>query len=149
MNPGSDKKSLYLHVANSYTYIYLKTQTRKWLMTFTLLLSFFAISGYVNTTTPNINRIVNTEVLTARLNTLNYSISYKRASTLLFKNKSSGFILREHFDQDVLLHNKLAAGRYKYLKQLFSFTKSTINYPILHQYYTADQHKAVSSFQIG
>jgi hypothetical protein len=45
--------------------------------------------------------------------------------------------------------NELVIGRYQHLKQLFLLTKRKVNYPINHLYYTADQGRDITSFQIG
>ena len=136
-------------MANSETFIYLKTHTKRWLLTCTLLVSFFAFSGYVSNNLPNNNRAPDTEVLADKSFILKSGISYKRAALFFYKNAPSCFIIRKDFDPGLAFYNKLEIGRYQHLKQLFLFTKSKVNYPINHQYYAADQGRDITSFQIG
>ena len=136
-------------MANSEILIYLKTQAKRWLLTSTLLISFFALSGYVSNNLPNNNRAPDTEVLADKSFTLKSGISYKRAALFFYKNAPSCFIIRENFDLGISFYNKLEIGRYQYLKQLFLSTKRTVNYPINHLYYTADQGRDITSLQIG
>jgi hypothetical protein len=126
-------------VANSEILIYLKTRAKRWLLTSTLLISFFALSGYVSHSLPNNNRATDTEVLTAKPFILKSGISYKRAALFFYKNEPYSFIDRKDPDLRILLYNKLEIGRYQHLKQLLVSTKCTLNYPISHLYYTADQ----------
>jgi hypothetical protein len=149
MNPGSDKLSLYLHVTNSDTYIYLKTQAKRWLMAFTLLVSFFALSGYVSYSLPNNNRVSDTEVLAVRSSVLKGGISYKRATLLFYKHQSPCFLINKHFTRGVLLYNKQTITKSQHLKLLFLFTKHVVSYPIDHLHYTAEQSDDIASLQIG
>jgi hypothetical protein len=136
-------------VANSEILIYLKTQAKKWLLTSTLFISFFAFSGYVSNNLPNNNRAPDTEVLADKSFILKSGISYKRAALFFYKNTLSCFIIRENFDLGISHYNKREIDRYQHLKQLFLFTKRTVNYPINHLYYTADQGPDITPFQIG
>jgi hypothetical protein len=136
-------------VANSEILIYLKIQAKRWLLMSTLLVSFFALSGYVSNNLPNNNRAPYTEVLADKSFILKSGISYKRAALFFYKNAPSYVIIRGNFDPGISLYNKLEIGRYQHLKQLFLFTKRTVNYPINHLYYTADQGRDITSFQIG
>jgi hypothetical protein len=136
-------------VANSEILIYLKTQAKRWLLTSTLLISFFALSGYVSNKLPNNSRAPYSEVLADKSFILKSGISYKRAALFFYKNASSCFIIKENFDLGISLYNKLEIGRHQHLKQLFLFTKCRVNYPISHLYYTADQGRDITPFQIG
>lgn len=136
-------------MANSEILIYLKTQAKRWLLTSTLLVGFFAVSGYVSNNLPTSNRAPDTEVLADKSFILKSGISYKRAALFFYKNAPYCFILRGNFDQGISIYNKLEIGRYQHLKQLFLFTKRMVNYPINHLYYTADQGRDITSFQIG
>ena len=102
-------------------------------------MGFFAVSGYVNNNLPTNNRAPYTEVLADKSFILKSGISYKRAALFFYKNAPSCFIIRENFDLGISLYNELVIGRYQHLKQLFLSTKRTVNYPINHLYYTADQ----------
>jgi hypothetical protein len=129
-------------------YNYLHNQAKKWLLTFTFVISFFAVSGYVNNG-PSSGHITPTGWYSIKSFTLKGGISYKRAATLFYERNLPCYKTGNDFNLKVLLDNRLAINRYHHLKQLFLFTKHSVNYPISHLYYTADQNGDATSFQIG
>jgi len=111
----------------SETFYGLKLICKKQLLTLVLLLSFFALTGYVNSNRPA-GQITNTELPAGKLPALKTAISYKRAYTLFYKNEATaGCIWQKSQAQLVLKHTRLGAGRYFHQKRLFCSYKNKID----------------------
>jgi hypothetical protein len=109
----------------------LKKQARQGLLAFSLLISFFAISGYVSSNLSNCTT-TNTEVLAANSVVLKHGISYKRAFCSFYRIRLFNIKLSDTYNQQVLLHNKLTISRYHHLAQLFSGYKSALDYQFMN-----------------
>jgi hypothetical protein len=118
--------------------ISIKNKARHGLLAFTLLLSFFAISGYINN-----NRLatgpVNNEALAVRETARGRGISYKRAS-LAFCNRIAGHLaVKDNPTARISVCNKIIAGRYVHLMHLFLKHKSISNFQFIPFLYPVDQ----------
>jgi hypothetical protein len=109
----------------------LKKQARQGLLAFSLLISFFAVSGYVSSNLPS-STTTNTEVLAANSVVLKHGISYKRAFCSFYRIRLSNVKLNDNYSQRVLLHNKLTISRYHHLAQLFSAYRSAPDYQFMN-----------------
>ncbi|WP_295719378.1 hypothetical protein [Mucilaginibacter sp.] len=109
----------------------LKKQARQSLLAFSLLISFFAVSGYVSSNLPS-STTTNTEVLAANSVALKHGISYKRAFCSFYRIRLLNIQLSNNYYQRVLLHNKLTISRYHHLAQLFSAYKSAPDYQFMN-----------------
>jgi hypothetical protein len=109
----------------------LKKQARQGLLAFSLLVSFFAISGYVSSNLPN-NIATNTEVLAANSVALKHGISYKRAFCSFFRIRLFNIKLSDNHNPRILLYNKLTISRYHHLAQLFSAYRSDPDYQFMN-----------------
>ncbi|MEZ2339374.1 hypothetical protein AB6735_27265 [Mucilaginibacter sp. RCC_168] len=127
----------------------IKTSFKKYLLAFSFLLSFFALSGYVSHSTPGSNRVSGTELFTDKNFVLKGGISYKRVALAFYTNTSSYTANGEYTGQRIIIYNRLTLTHYQYLKHLFLSFKHYTTYPIDHLYHTADLHDGVTSFKIG
>jgi hypothetical protein len=101
----------------------VQTSVQRCMLTFTLLISFFALSGYVNNSIP-ITRTLNTETLTAKPSIPKNVLSFQRASIAFYSIAFTCFIPQDNFQQSVILHGKFALTNYRHLIQLFLSYKS-------------------------
>ena len=127
----------------------IKASFKKYLLAFTFLLGFFALSGYVSHSSTNGNRISGTELFTDKNFFSKGGISYKRAALAFYTNTSSYTASRKNVIQRVNTDNRLILIRYRYLKYLFLSTKHYFAYPIDHLYHRADQYNNTTFSQIG
>ena len=127
----------------------IKASFKKYLLAFTFLLGFFALSGYVSHNIPGSNRISGTELFTDKSFVLKGGISYKRAALAFYTNTSSYAASKKHTGHRIIIYNDLTLIRYQYLMHLFLSTKHYFAYPIDHLYHRTDQHDDAASSQIG
>ena len=127
----------------------IKASFKKYLLAFTFLLGFFALSGYVSHNIPGNNRVSGTELFTDKNFVFKGGISYKRAALAFYTNTSSYTANRKNVTQRANTDSRLTLIRYLYLKYLFLSTKHYFAYPIDHLYHTADQYNNTTFPQIG
>jgi hypothetical protein len=135
-------------MAYSDIYIGSKKQTKRWLLTFTFILSFFAISGYVSNSLLNA-KVPNTEAFSVSSYVFKNSIGYKRASLFFYKTKPGHYKIGKNFDKAVLHYNRLVSTQNQNLKQLFLFTKLSLAYQAKTLYYATDKYQDTPLFQIS
>ncbi|QEC79613.1 hypothetical protein [Mucilaginibacter ginsenosidivorax] len=119
--------------------ISIKNKARHGLLAFTLLLSFFAISGYINNNR-SATRPVNSETLAVREPAGRRGISYKRAS-LAFCGRTAVHYLtvKESTANRISVYNKVVAIKYLHVKYLSLVHKSITNFQFIRLLYPVDQ----------
>jgi len=127
----------------------IKASFKKYLLAFTFLLGFFALSGYVSHNISGSNRISGTELFTDKYFVLKGGINYKIVALAFYNNTPLHTANRKNVTQRANTESKLTLIRYRYLKYLFSSTKHYFAYPIDHLYHTADQYNNTTFSQIG
>ena len=127
----------------------IKASFKKYLLAFTFLLGFFALSGYVSHSSTSGNRISDTELFTDKNFVFKGGISYKRVALAFYNNTPSYTANRKYTTQRVYADNKLTLIRHRYLNQVFLSTKHYFTYTIDHLYHAADQYDNTASLQIG
>ncbi|WP_439697289.1 hypothetical protein ACFGVS_02425 [Mucilaginibacter sp. AW1-7] len=118
--------------------ISIKNKARHGLLAFTLLLSFFAISGYINNNRPTTGQ-VNSETPAVRDVAGRRGISYKRASLAFCSRTAVHLAVKDNRAARISVHNKLIAGRYVHLMHLFLKHKSISNFQFIPFLYPVDQ----------
>lgn len=116
----------------------IKNKARHGLLAFTLLLSFFAISGYISNNR-SATRPVNSEALVIRDATGWRGISYKRASMAFCGRTVVHLVAKENPSARISVYNKIIVGRYVHLKHLFLVHKSITNFQVIPLLHPADQ----------
>jgi len=116
----------------------LKSKANRGLLAFTLLISFFTVSAYVNSSRVIVNA-TNTEVLADKPFIIKSCIGYKRASLAFYRTVSGQLIFPDAFSVCVLRYNNLVAGRYQHLKRLFFNHKSVADFQLTLPSYPIDQ----------
>ncbi|MGN8068989.1 hypothetical protein [Mucilaginibacter sp. SG564] len=127
-------------------YSNIQTTFKKYLLAFSLLLSFFALSGHVSQSIPGGNRVSTTELFANKSFILKGGISYKRAALAFRSNALPYFAKSSYTIQSIFTDNKLAVIRYRHLSQIFSSAKYYFTYTIDHLYRTADQRNTSRLF---
>ncbi|SDP33642.1 hypothetical protein SAMN05428975_1197 [Mucilaginibacter sp. OK268] len=127
----------------------IKASFKKYLLAFTFLLGFFALSGYVSHSSTSGNRVSDTELFTDKSFVSKGGISYKRAALAFYTNTSSYAASKKYTGHRIIIYNDLTLIRYQYLVHLFLSTKHYFAYPIDHLYHRADQYNNTTFSQIG
>ena len=128
---------LYLRMLNFKILISLKANARHYLLSFALLLSFFAMSGYVNNARP-VAATINTEVLGVTHAAGKSGISYKRGVLAFCGRAVNELVARENSASQISLYNKLIVVRYLHLNQLLLSYKSIACFQFTPLLYPAD-----------
>ena len=118
--------------------ISIKNKARHGLLAFTLLLSFFAISGYINNNRPATGP-VNSEALAVRETAGRRGISYKRASLAFCSRAVVHLAVKDNPATRISVYNKIIASRYVHLKHFLLVHKSITNFQFIPLLYPADQ----------
>jgi hypothetical protein len=117
----------------------IKSKVRHGLLALTLLVSFFSISGYINSNRP-IAKATDTEVLAVKPFALKNGIGYKRASVAFYRAAFVPLDHKQSFGPRILLYDNLVAHKYRHLRLLFLNHKSAANFQIIPPTsYPADQ----------
>ena len=129
MNISSfNTNSLYLLTAMSITQTYYETLLKKWILAFTFIISFFVLSGYVNSSIPQGKSVTATTALVNKATALKSGISYKKAALRLYKPKPLYRAAIRLFKLNNWVYLNLLTNRYSYLKRQFISFKPNINY---------------------
>jgi hypothetical protein len=118
--------------------ISIKNKARHGLLAFTLLLSFFAISGYVSNNR-SATGPVNSEAPAVRDVAGRRGISYKRASLAFCSRTAVHLAVEDNPAGRIYVYNKIIARRYVHLKHLFLVHKSITNFQFSPLLYPVDQ----------
>jgi hypothetical protein len=125
-------------VLNHEIFISIQNKARHGLLAFTLLLSFFAISGYINNNRPPTGP-VNSEALARGETVGRRGISYKRASLAFCSKTSVHLPIKYNPAAQISVYNKTIASRYVHLKHLFLVHKSITSFQFIPLFYPVDQ----------
>jgi hypothetical protein len=126
-------------MAMGIVHTYGKIWLKKLVLVLTFVLSFFAVSGYVDSHLANGKQAPETTVLTNRSIFLKNGISYKSAVLALYKPRPSFPEKTKHFNQNNFIYLNRITSRYAYLKWLFSSIKSNTAYLLKQQTYSTPQ----------
>ena len=118
--------------------ISIKDKARHGLLAFTLLLSFFATSGYINNNRPATGP-VNSEALAVRETAGGRGISYKRASLAFCSRAAIYLVVKDNPTTRISVYNKIITSRYVHLKHLFLMHKRITNFQFIPLLYPADR----------
>ena len=118
--------------------INIKNKARHGLLAFILLLSFFAISGYINSNRAA-TRPVNNEALAVIDATGRRGISYKRASLAFCSRVIAHLAVKDNPIARIYVYNKIIACRYVHLKHRLLVHKSITYFHFIPLLYPADQ----------
>ena len=116
----------------------IKNKARHGLLAFTLLLSFFAISGYINNNRPATGP-VNSEAPAIRDVAGRRGISYKRASLAFCSRTAVHLAVKDNPAARIYVYNKIIACRYVHLKHRLLVHKSITNFQFIPVLYPTDQ----------
>jgi hypothetical protein len=139
---------LYLHMVMGVVHTYYKIPLKKWLLAFTFIISFFALSGYVKGYSPNGKSTPETTVLTNKSTALKSGISYKRVALALYKPQPSFLVKTKHFNQNNRTYLNLIASKYAHLKWVYLSIKSNINYLLKQESHFGQEDYTLSGSHI-
>jgi hypothetical protein len=124
-------ESLYLPMLNGEKFRHIRIRVKQCILALTLLISFFATSGYVSNRGKMIG-VVNTEVLTTPPSILKNGIGFKRALIALDKRESYCFTPKESPVLGLLLFANIATSHYIHLNLLFSDYISMLQFKLIN-----------------
>ncbi|MEN0055937.1 MAG: hypothetical protein AAGC65_19815 [Mucilaginibacter sp.] len=127
---------------------YHKTLLKKWILAFTLIISFFVLSGYVNSCIPNGKSVAEITALANKIAALKGGISYKRVALSFYKPKPLYRVVIRLFNLNNGVYLNLLTSRYFYLKRLFTSFKSNIIYFSQQPYSSCQSYLLLSSDNI-
>ncbi|GAA3958308.1 hypothetical protein [Mucilaginibacter dorajii] len=124
-------ESLYLPMLNGEKFRHIRIRVKQYILALTLLISFFATSGYVSNGGKMIG-VANTEVLTTPPSILKNGVSFKRALLALDKRGSYCFTPKQSPVFGLLLSANIATSHYIHLNLLFNAYKSIMQFKLIN-----------------
>jgi hypothetical protein len=116
---------------NGEKFKHIRIRVKQCILALTLLISFFATSGYASNKEKMIG-VVNTEVLTAPSSVLKNGVSFKRALIALDKRGNYCFTPKENPVFGLLLFANIATSHYIHLNLLFNTYKSMVQFKLIN-----------------
>lgn len=124
-------ESLYLPMLNGEKFKHIRIRVKQCILALTLLISFFATSGYVSNR-DRMMGVVNTEVFTTTPYALKNAVSFKRALIALDKRGSYSFTPKASPIFRLLLFTNIATSHYVHLNLLFNGYKSMMQFKLIN-----------------